>query len=401
MIIEDTIQELSQQNISPAFCWLICFEKRPFQGIPPGGSGPHLMAFSNENSAQAFIAGRGKYYRNEPLSVIKIDSAETLKYLLIEPCRDPRYAAPPCGLVLDFDYATGKAKRVISPADASKIEESEIAQLFLAPPITVRNQRTPWSKSAKMIAGIIGGAAGIIVLVLVGVGVVSGMKSGKIPAFAFLNTPTLTPTPTQTPTPLPTFTPTAQPWQIHYTDAFVTNQWGWPQKMNTVFEGCGTESMYIDSNSLIWKIDASSSCTWSEYPSFAQMKEFDYSLDAKQVPNSSNGDNGLAFSSTDFSYQLYFRVDSYNSTFVVESLQSDWKTIIPWTHSSAINGTGVNRLRMLKKDNIFTFYVNGVEVGSANISAISSGIIGVSMGAYNAGDSVSNSFDNLELFTNR
>jgi hypothetical protein len=124
-------------------------------------------------------------------------------------------------------------------------------------------------------------------------------------------------------------------------------------------------------------------------------------LDAKQVPNSSNGDNGLAFSSTDFSYQLYFRVDSYNSTFVVESLQSDWKTIIPWTHSSAINGTGVNRLRMLKKDNIFTFYVNGVEVGSANISAISSGIIGVSMGAYNAGDSVSNSFDNLELFTNR
>jgi hypothetical protein len=395
MNIEDRIEALSRQKEALPFCWLICFEKRPLQGIPPGGSGPHLMAFSTEARAQAFITSRAKYYRDEPLSTIIVDSAESLKSLLTEPSRDFRYGGPPCGLVLDFDYATDKAKRVISPAVAGKIEASEIAQSFLAPPIPVRNQRAPWDKSTKRIAGIIGGVAGIIILVFAGVGVVSGMRSGKIPAFAFLNTPTLTPTATQTPT------PTAEPWQIHYTDTFETNQWGWPEKIDTIFEGCGTESMYIDNNSLLWKIDANSDCTWSEYPSFAQMKEFDFSLDAEQLPNSSNGDNGLAFASTDFSYQLFFKVDSYNSTFVVESLQSDWKPIIPWTHSSAINGSGVNRLRMIKQDNHFTFYINGVEVGNANDSTISSGIIGVSMGAYNPGESVSNSFDNLELYTNR
>jgi hypothetical protein len=237
--------------------------------------------------------------------------------------------------------------------------------------------------------------------VLVGVGVVSGMKSGKIPAFAFLNTPTLTPTPTQTPTPLPTFTPTAQPWQIHYTDSFVTNQWGWPEFQNDVFEGCGTEDMYIENFNLVWKIDTTDSCTWSQYPSFGQMKDFDYSMDVEQITGSGNGDMGLAFGSTDFSYQLFFRIDPFNQTFVVESLQTDWKPIINWTYSSAIHTAGVNRLRMVVHDHRFNFFVNGTDVGSTLDSTIYSGIIGVSMGTYNAGDSVSASFDNLELYTNR
>ena len=86
---------------------------------------------------------------------------------------------------------------------------------------------------------------------------------------------------------------------------------------------------------------------------------------------------------------------------MVESLQTDWKVIIDWTYNSAIKGSGVNRLRMVKQDSHFTFYVNDVEVGSIDDPTISSGIIGASLGAYNVGETVSIAFDNLELFTNR
>lgn len=402
MTIEDRIKKISRLKDAPPFCWLICFEKRPLQGIPPGGSGPHLMAFYTEVSANAFMAGRGKYYPNEPLSAIKINSAESLKGLLSEPCSDPRYAEPPCGLVIDFNYATGKARRVISPSGADKIEASEIAQAFLAPPIPVSRQKISWNTSTKMIAGIVGGIAGIIILVFAGVGVFTGMETGKIPAFSFLSTPTLTPTPTQTPTPIPTSTPTAQPWQIHYTDSFVNNKWGWPELQNDSSGGCGTEAIAIENFSLVWKIDVTDGCVWWQYPSFTQMKDFDYSLDVEQMTGSSNGDMGLIYSAAgDYSYSLLFRVDPFNQTFVVDSLQTDWKTIIDWKYSSAIHSSGVNRLRMVAKDNEFTFYVNDVEVGSTFDSTITSGVIGITLGTYNTGDSLSVSFDNLDLYTNR
>jgi hypothetical protein len=409
MNIEDRIAALSQRRDASPFCWLICFEKRPLQGIPPGGSGAHLMAFSSETAAQAFIPGRRKYYGSEPLSAIKIDNSESLKALLEEPSLDARYAPPPCGVVIDFDYRTGNARQVLSATQARGMSAAEVANAFQAaatipgilPPTIPQRGKGGWSTTTKRIAMGIGGLA-IVAILFFGIrAVYGGMKSGKIPAFGFLNTPTMTATATRIPTATPTVTPTEKPWEIHYTDAFVTNQWGWPQKVDQLFEGCGTESMYIDNASLFWKVVANSDCTWSEYPSFAQMKEFDLSMDMEQLPDSNNADMGLAFASSDFSYQLFFQIDPSNSTFMVESLQTDWKVIIDWKYTSAIKGSGVNRLRMVKQESHFTFYVNDVEVGSINDPTISSGIIGASLGAYNVGETVSIAFDNLELFTNR
>ena len=401
MTIEDRIQKIPQLKSALSFCWLICFEKRPLQGIPPGGSGPHLMAFSTEASAQAFIAGRGKYYGKEPLSAIKIDSAETLKSLLIEPCRDPRYEAPPCGLVLDFDYSSGKAKQVISPAGASKIEASEITQSFLAPPLPAQSKRIPWDNSTKRLVAIIGGVAGIIILVLAGVGLISGMKTGKIPAFAFLNTPTLTPTVTQTPTLLPTFTPTPQPWQIHYTDDFSSNKYNWPLLDNVVSEGCGTENSYFENYAWVWKVDATGGCVFWRNNGLIAVKDFDASIDVKQLPNSSNGDYGLTIFTLDNSYTLDLRVDPYDSKFTIDTHRTDWKTINDWTYSSAIHSTGINRLRIVAHNQIYTFYINGVQVGSTTDTVITSGYIGFNLGIHNVGDSVMMSFDNFELYTNR
>jgi len=401
MTIEDRIQDFSQLKNVPPFCWLICFEERPLQGIPPGGNGPHLLAFSTEANAQAFLSGREKYFGNEPLSVIKIDSADSLKSLLGEPCRDPRYAAPPCGLVFDFDYSTGKAKQVISPAKASKSAASEIAQSFLAPPIPEHSQRAPRDKSAKRTAGIIGGVAGIIILVFVGVGVIRGMKSGKIPAFAFLNTPTLTPTATQTPTPLPTFTPTQQPWQVHFTDDFSSNKYNWPLLDNAVSEGCGTENSYFENNAWIWKVEATGGCVFWRNNGLIAVKDFDVSINVEQLPNSSNGDYGLTIFTLDNSYTLNLTVDPSNSTFTIDTNDTGWKTLIDWTYSSAIHRTGSNRLRIVAQNQTYMFFINGEQMGSTADTVIKSGYVGFNLGTHTAGDSVTMSFDNFELFTNR
>ena len=198
MNIEDRIAALSQRRDASPFCWLICFEKRPLQGIPPGGSGAHLMAFSSEMAAHAFISGRRKYYGSEPLSAIKIDSAESLKALLEEPSLDPRYAPPPCGLAIDFDYSSGNTRRVLSASQASGMSVAEIAAAFQAappipgalPPTIPQLGKGGWSTTTKRIAMGIGGLA-IVAILFFGIrAVYGGMKSGKIPAFGLLNTPT-------------------------------------------------------------------------------------------------------------------------------------------------------------------------------------------------------------------
>jgi hypothetical protein len=410
MNIEDRIAALSQRTDASAFCWLICFEKRPLQGIPPGGSGAHLMAFSSETAAKAFIAGRRKYYGSEPLSAIKIDSAESLKALLEEPSFDARYAPPPCGVVIDFDYRTSNARWVLSAMQARGMSAAEILRAFqvappvpgILPPAIPQRGKGGWSTATKRIAMGIGGLAVVAILFFGIRAIYGGMKSGKIPAFGFLNTPTMTATATRIPTATPTITPTEKSWKIHYTDRFENNKWGWPELQNDKSETCGTENMFIDYLKLVWTIEVSDGCVWWQYPSFVQMKDFDLSMDVELMAGSSNADMGLVYSAAgDDSYSLLFRIDPANSTFTVESLQTDWKTIIDWKYSDAIQNTGVNRLRMVVKNNQFTFYVNEVEVGSTFDSTITSGIVGITLGTYKTGDSVSVSFDDLELFTNR
>ena len=68
MYIEDQINAMHQHKTETPFGWLICFEDRPLQGIPPKGDGPHMLFFSEESKAQAFIAARKAFLeRNHSL----------------------------------------------------------------------------------------------------------------------------------------------------------------------------------------------------------------------------------------------------------------------------------------------------------------------------------------------
>ena len=130
MYVEDQINALRLQKPETALGWLICFESRPLQGIPPKGNGPHMLFFSAEEKARAFISGRKVFFGEEPLSVVGVDLPETLKSLALAPSGDPRYAAPPCGIVLDFDYATKKSRKILAPVEVSSLMPAKIAKAF-------------------------------------------------------------------------------------------------------------------------------------------------------------------------------------------------------------------------------------------------------------------------------
>jgi hypothetical protein len=130
MFVEELINALRLQSEETPFGWLICFEGRPLQGIPPKGNGPHIIFFSEENKAQAFITDRKKFFGEEPLSAVGVDSPDTLKALALITSSDPRYSAPPCGIVLDFDYATTKTRKVLAPAEVKSLLPVEIARKF-------------------------------------------------------------------------------------------------------------------------------------------------------------------------------------------------------------------------------------------------------------------------------
>jgi len=130
MYVEDQIIAMRQQRFETPFGWLICFEGRPLQGIPPKGHGPYVLFFSAENKAQAFISDRKRFFGEEPLSAVSVDSPDTLKSLTLAPSVDSRYAAPPCGIVLDFDYTITKSRKILAPAQVGSLLPAEIARVF-------------------------------------------------------------------------------------------------------------------------------------------------------------------------------------------------------------------------------------------------------------------------------
>ena len=130
MNIEELISELKQKSAKKNLCWMVCYGERPLQGVPPGGSGAHVMIFSSPASAQAFITGRAKYFQPEPLSIVTIDSPAALKKVATTASADPDYTAPPCGLVLDFDYAAGRATASLPPVKVAEMSAKEIAEVL-------------------------------------------------------------------------------------------------------------------------------------------------------------------------------------------------------------------------------------------------------------------------------
>jgi len=112
-------QILGDQKLMLELPWLylICYEDRPLQGIPPGANGPHLLLFTSRVGADKFCRERQKLFGDEPLSVCPIDHDQSLYAILNADSKDSRYSRPPSGLVVDFSLLDKNYAFIRSPQE--------------------------------------------------------------------------------------------------------------------------------------------------------------------------------------------------------------------------------------------------------------------------------------------
>jgi hypothetical protein len=124
--VERIVEEAPESEIKVEY-FLILYENRPLQVVPPASEGPHLIIFSREDKANAFIRERRKYFGEEPLSIASHNTANRIHSILKAPSLDPRYKGPPCGLIFNFNYKTQGFEKVINPQAVEEISFGDLA----------------------------------------------------------------------------------------------------------------------------------------------------------------------------------------------------------------------------------------------------------------------------------
>ena len=456
MYVEDQINAIRQQTLQTPFGWLICFEGRPLQGLPPRGNQPHIMFFSAQNQALAFITARKKFFGEEPLSAFAMDSASSLKAAALNPSSDVRYVAPPCGIVVDFNYLTTKARKIISPADVISMLPVEIAgaaglkvspasevkaepvkpafpgeldivivkpapeSLLAAGESTQQKQRArngqigeqvpaigtrPRSGQKRSLTALLitcGSLLMVGLLVLCIVAAWLGMKRGAIPALPFLYTPTSTarPTNTATPTAVPTATATPIAWIVNVKDEFTSNLNSWPVGTNP--GKYGSADLAINNGKLVFGLESVENCWFWFYPDIPSVSDLDAAIDVQRMEGSGTGDYGLILRSNgDANSFYYLAINDSGQTYAFFRYQNDnWTTIQDWTVNQAIGVGLVNHIEVRAKGTHFIFVVNGIVVGQADDAGLSSGKVGVFVQLHDAKDKITIEYDNLDLHGN-
>lgn len=204
--------------------------------------------------------------------------------------------------------------------------------------------------------------------------------------------PTDTPLPTATPrptsTPRPTATPTPRPHLVTvFQDSLTSNRNSWYNDgANCFFQSDG------------YHIRNGYEC----YAPIASQSSVNISVQVKQIAGAtvdygvgfrSNGAQNASFSE----YCMYITETGQWSVLKVSNMQLS--TLIPKTTTSAIH-QGLNRVNTLEIDasgSRFTFFINGVRVGSATDGSFSSGKIGLEVDPNSTGTGLEVVYTNFKV----
>jgi|GEM_PF-3249764 len=449
MDTEDQINALRRLAAEVPFCWLICFEDRPLQGIPPSGEGPHLMLFSSKIKSEAFIVNRRKYFGEEPLSLVQVDAPEKLKALTFLPSRDVRYSTPPCGIVFDFDYETGKARAIISPKKIGRTSERDILQklgLKIAPvtppvatpalvptassvpamepvpqpiplqvinPIPAELPATPVPPIGRKLppktvffTSVALAAACLLAIFIFTIGIILG--HGNIAALPFLSfrspTPTITPTPiptsTITPTliPTPTITPTPiyGTWKPVVKDNFDNNDNGWttgPQE-----DEYGSATLSILRSKYDWNMTAKTKVGWNFWVSspFASQSNCYVAVDIRLVKGSTNNEYGLFLRANEKGMYFFTVNENKKEFYFWIYYDNQWKQLLDSVYSDQIRSGETNTLAVKAEGDLFSLFINGSFVGETHDDTISIGGFGLRVMMGDKGEN-DYEFDNFEI----
>jgi len=124
--------------------------------------------------------------------------------------------------------------------------------------------------------------------------------------------------------------------------------------------------------------------------------DFVYTVDAVYLEH--NGD---------FTYGIFFRSDSEDNYYQFEldsdgfdvglSTGGDWKDLVEYTESSAINPEGPNQLMVKAVGPSLSFYINDEEVATIEDDTLQEGSIGLVVGLFNADSEMYVEFDDLTV----
>jgi hypothetical protein len=436
MDIEDQINGLRRLAAEVPLCWLVCFEDRPLQGIPPRGEGPHLLLFSSKIKAESFSVNRRKYFGEEPLSLVQVDAPEKLKALTFLPSRDVRYSTPPCGIVFDFDYETGKAHVIISPKKIGHMFERDILQklgMKIAPvtlpvatpapvptassvpamepvpqpiplqvinPIPTELPATPVAPVGRKLppktvffASVALAAVCLLAISIFAVGIILG--HGNIAALPFLSFGR--PTPTMTPTATPTPTPIYGTWQTVVRDNFDNNENGWKTGTQEDDE-YGIATLSILQGKYDWSMVAKKEeglNFWVSSP-FASQSNCYVAVDIRLVKGSTNNEYGLFLRANEKGMYFFTVNENKKEFYFWIYFDNQWKPLLDSVYSDQIRSGETNTLAVKAEGDLFSLFINGSFVGETYDDTISIGGFGLRVMVSGKGEN-DYEFDNFEI----
>jgi TolB-like protein len=118
-----------------------------------------------------------------------------------------------------------------------------------------------------------------------------------------------------------------------------------------------------------------------------------FKAEASWISGPENSNYGLIFGVQDVDNQYIFEISKNGYYDLSMYLKGNWKTLIPWKKTDAINSKGKNLLAVECRGNMIGLYVNGILLESFKDSNFSKGKIG--MESY---EGVKVAFDNVQVF---
>lgn len=186
-------------------------------------------------------------------------------------------------------------------------------------------------------------------------------------------------------------------WPLFLSDTFSSNENHW--FTGDFSDEFATGSQLITNGTYRWEMKAHQSVGWWAFPDVSPVSDFYLTVEAKQVSGPESSSYGIVFRMVDDANYYVFLI-SDNGQFGLSLLHNNqWKTLIDWTRTSAIQPGKVNRLTVSAEGSYFVFFISDQFVSEMSDSQLSRGIAGVVVELYNANDAAIFEFDNFELRT--
>lgn len=255
-------------------------------------------------------------------------------------------------------------------------------------PLPVSEQPPPAGSKTGLWIGVIGVAACLILVIVlgavVGLGwlVYSQMQTDNATATAQANV-TLPP----------------PGWSSSLDDQFSSNQHDW--LVGTFDDDYGEADLAVDGGGYKWTVKPATDegVFWWEYPAFDRdLDDFYLSVDGRLLNGDIyEADYGLVFRMVDEN-NFYFFAVSEDQYMKIELLKdNEWLTLLDWAETPSIQPGEANRLAVLTEGIHYKFFVNGALVHELDDDQLSGGSVALGADVWDVAGA-SFEFDNFQVY---